>query len=287
MNRLRLFYALLKSAARGASEDKVPMMGAALAYYAVFSIAPLLVISLGVAGLVFGDRSSDEIFSMILGLVGPNGASAVEAMVAGASRQPRAGVIATVLGIIMLMAGASGVFQQLQEALKVIWKVSPKTMAGWRRWPRQRLLSWGMVIVIALVLLASMIASVALAAMGKFMGGSMPGGQALWQAVNFAVSAALSGFFFAAIFKVLPDAPLRWRDALVGGFFTAVLFSFGKFGIGMYLGRSGVSSAYGAAGSLIVILLWVFYTAQILLFGAEFTRAYAARRRLTEAAAEG
>jgi membrane protein len=268
---------VLKEAVSGVTRDRVPMMGAALAYYTVFSIAPLLVIATGVAGLVFGQRGSAEIMDAVGGVVGPNGAKAIESLVQGAAAKPQAGLVATVAGVVALILGASGVFGQLQEALNVIWKVELRPDAGWGLTLRRRLLSFGMVGVIAFLLLASLLVSAALSAAGKYLHGALPGGELPWQAANALVSFLVITVMFALIYKVLPDARLPWRGALRGGLWTSLLFSIGKLGIGLYLGRSGVASAYGAAGSLVVLLMWVYYSSQIVLFGAELTRAYAVR----------
>lgn len=274
MNPTTSAVSLIKAAARGASEDKVPMMGAALAYYTAFSIAPLLVIAIGVVGIVFGASGGEGVFESVRGLVGEKAAHAVRLMVEGASSRPRAGVVATALGLATLLLGASGVFGQLQEALNVIWKAKLRPDAGWGFTLRRRLLSFGMVGVIAFLLLVSLVVSAGIAAAGKLFSGILPGGEAVWQAANLAVSLGVTSALFALIFKALPDVRLAWRDALVGGFFTSVLFNLGQFAIGLYLGKSGVASAYGAAGSVIVLLLWVYYSSQIVLFGAELTRAY-------------
>ena len=271
------FFGLLKTAATGMANDKVPTMGAAIAYYTAFSIAPLLVITLAVVGLVVGKGGSKEIFDTIGGMVGENGAKAIQGMVKGAAQQPHASMIATMIGIITLIAGASGIFTQLQESLNMIWKVAKKPSAGIWSTLQQRLLSFGMVGVIAFLLLVSLLASAGLSAAGRVLGGSLPGSAFLWQLLDFAISIGVTSLLFALIFKVLPDVKLSWRDGLIGGLFTAVLFTIGKFAIGAYLGHSSVASSYGAAGSLIVVLLWVFYTSQLVLFGAEFTQAYATR----------
>jgi len=277
MGTVKSAFALIKAAARGAAEDKVPMMGAALAYYTAFSIAPLIVISIGVAGIVFGERGGGGVFEAIRGIVGDTGARAVQSMVEGAASQPRTGAIATAVGIVTLLVGASGVFGQLQEALNMIWKVTLKPTAGWALTLRRRLLSFGMVGVIAFLLLVSLIVSAGLAAAGTLFVGALPGGEAVWQAVNALVSLGVISALFAMIFKVLPDVRLPWRVAWIGGFWTSLLFTAGKLAIGLYLGKSGVASTYGAAGSLIVLLVWVYYSSQILLFGAELTRAYVER----------
>ena len=275
--RLRSAYSLLKTAGERAVDDKVPTMGAALAYYTLFSIAPLLVIALGVIGMVFGKKGDLEIYGTIGGMVGENGAAAIEAMVRGAAARPHGGLIATVIGVAVLIVGASGIFAQLQESLNMIWKVAKKPSAGLWSTIRQRLLSFAMVGVISFLLLVSLLANAAISAAGRFAGGILPGGAALWRLADFSASLAVAAVLFALIFKVLPDVRITWRESLAGGLFTAVLFTLGKFVIGAYLGHSGVASAYGAAGSLIVVLLWVYYNSQLVLFGAEFTQAYATR----------
>ncbi len=271
------FFESLKTAGKAYSDDKVPMMGAALAYYTAFAIAPLLVIALGAVGVFFGTDGERKIFGAISGMVGANGASAIEGMVRGALQHPQGGRIATLIGTVTLVAGALGVFCQLQESLNLIWKVTTRPRAGVWSTMRLRLFSFGMVGVIAFLLLVSLLASAGIAAAGNAVSGLLTGGAWLWRGFDFTLSVALTTVLFAAIFKVLPDAEISWSEGLVGGLFTAVLFTIGKSVIGAYLGRSGVASAYGAAGSLIVVLLWVFYNSQLVLFGAEFARAYSAR----------
>jgi membrane protein len=269
---------LVRDAAHGAAEDKVPMMGAALAYYTALSIAPLLVIVIAVAGAVFGPEGGPAVFETVRGVVGDDAAQAIRTMVEGAASRPHAGSVAGLLGVAAMIAGASGVFGQLQESLNLIWKAALRPDAGWALTLRRRLLSFGMIGVISFLLLVSLIVSAALSAAGKWFGSVLPGGETIWQAVNMVVSLAVIAGLFALIFKVLPDVRLPWRDVLIGGFWTSLFFAFGKLAIGLYLGRSGVSTAYGAAGSVIALLLWVYYSAQIVLFGAELTRAYAEYR---------
>lgn len=274
--KAREYFGLLKDSGMRMSEDQVPMMGAALAYYMMFSIAPLLVIAIGAAGIVFGKKAAPEVFQSIQGLLGPKGASAISSMVTAASAKPNSGILATIIGFVTLIAGASGVFSQLQQSLDIIWRVAAKPGATWRVMLRQRLFSLGMIAVIGLLLLVSLVVSAAISAAGH-MGGGLPGAKIVWSAVNFIVSLAIISGLFAAVLKILPDVQLRWRDVAVGSVFTGVLFVIGKALIGAYIGRTGVSSSYGAAGSLIVVLLWVFYASQILFFGAEFTRAWVTR----------
>ena len=275
MRSLRLALPVVKTALRASAEDRLPMMGAALAYYTIFSIAPLLVISMGLAGVFFGESGGREILDAIAGVAGNRGAQAIVAMVESAASRPHAGLVATVIGVVTLLIGASGVFGQLQESLNVIWRVHPAPRTPWSVTIRRRLLSFGMVGVIAFILLASLLVTAGLTAAGKWVQGSLPGGSAPWQAVNALVSLLVVTFLFALIYKVLPDARMPWRDALRGGFWTSALFTAGKHAIGLYLGSTGIASTYGAAGSVVVLLLWVYYSAQIVLFGAELTRAYA------------
>ncbi len=275
--RIKSIFELFKDAGSGVANDRVAMMGAALAYYTMFSIAPLLVIALGVVGMVFGEKGDAQIFSAIGGLMGENGAMTIRGMVRGAVENPREGMIAALIGCVTLVLGASGVFLQLQESLNIIWKVVKKPGAG--VWPivRRRLLSFAMVGVIAFMLLVSLLASAGISAASHAVGVLLPGGTLLWKAVNVVISIAVIAMLFALIFKVLPDVSITWRESFFGGVFTSLLFAIGKSAVAAYLGHSGVASTYGAAGSLIVVLLWVYYNSQLVLFGAEFTRAYAAR----------
>ncbi|HXT02374.1 MAG TPA: YihY/virulence factor BrkB family protein [Elusimicrobiota bacterium] len=284
--KFREYLGLLKDSGMRMSEDQVPMMGAALAYYMMFSIAPLLVIAIGAAGIVFGKKAASEVFQSIQGLLGAKGAAAINSMVTSAAAKPNSGVIATVIGFVTLAAGASGVFSQLQQSLDIIWRVAAKPGATWRVMVRQRLFSLGMIAVIGLLLLVSLVVSAAISAAGT-LGAGLPGAKIVWSAVNFIVSLAIISGLFAAVLKILPDVRLRWRDVAVGAVFTGVLFVIGKALIGAYIGRSGVSSSYGAAGSLIIVLLWVFYSSQILFFGAEFTRAWVTRGGRSPAPKEG
>lgn len=275
MKSLRRALPVLKAALKASSDDRVPMMGAALAYYAVFSIAPLLVILMGVAGMVFGARGGAEIMDILGGLAGESASEAIHTMVQSLASRPRAGFIATVLGVITMLIGASGIFRQLQRSLNVIWKARPPENAPWTATLRRRLLSFVMVGMLAFILLASLITSALLSAAGKFLAGALPGGETPWQILDALISLAVVGALFAALFKTLPDTGLSWRVAALGGFWTSILFTIGKFALGVYLGRASVASTYGAAGSVIALLLWIYYTAQIVLFGAELTYAYA------------
>lgn len=259
------------------SDDKVPRLGAALAYYTIFSIAPLLLIVVAVAGIWFGRSAAQEqILAQVSGLVGDNGAQMLGSMLQAADK-PHSGMLATVIGIATLLFGATGVFVQLQDALNTIWGVTPKPGRGVMGFIRHRLLSLAMVFGIGFLLLVSLVISAGLSAAGKWMADSLPGGDGLWHALNFLISFALIALLFTLMFKYLPDVKIAWRDVWLGGVVTALLFTLGKFALGMYLGRSSVSGAYGAAGSLIVVLLWIYYSTQILFLGAEFTQVYANR----------
>jgi membrane protein len=259
------------------NDDKASRLAAALAYYAVFSLAPLLVITIGVAGLVFGeDAAQGEIVAQLGGLIGVKGAALVEEMIA-ASRQESAGIAATALGIAVLLFGASGVFGQLQDALDTIWEVKPKPGRGWRGLVRDRFLSFTMVLGTGFLLLTSLTLSAVLTAVGTYLEGLLPFSEAWLQIMNLVGSFALVTFLFALIFKVVPDATIAWRDVWIGAALTSLLFSLGKFLIGLYLGKSSMASTFGAAASLAILLVWVYYSAQILFLGAEFTQVYARR----------
>jgi membrane protein len=259
-------------------EDQAPTLGAALAYYTVFSLAPLLIISISIAGLVFGKEAAQgQIFDQLRGLLGDESGRAMEVMVQNASAEPATGLVATLLGFVTLLFGASGVFAQLQMSLNMIWGVQPKSGRGILGIIQDRILSFGFILVVGFLLLVSLLLTAAIAFVGHRFGEMVPGMEALAQILNSIFSLAVIALLFAMIFKFLPDAKIAWRDVWIGAFITAALFTLGKFALGLYLGRSGVASSYGAAGSLIVLLLWVFYSSQIVFFGAEFTQVYANR----------
>ncbi len=268
-------WTVLKDAFAGFSEDKVLTLGAALAYYTTFSIAPLLIIAIAVAAKFFdAEASRTQIFNQLGGLIGPTGAQTIQGIVENASCETTTGIVSTIISVIVLLAGASGVFGQLQDSLNIIWRVQPVPGRSMATIFRQRLLSLSMVMVIAFLLLVSLMVSTVLSALGKYFSGMFGGETQLLQFVNFVVSFGVVTLLFAAIFKVLPDVHLGWGDVWRGALITSLLFTLGKFLIGMYLGRGSVTSAYGAAGSLIGILVWVYYSSVILFFGAEITRAY-------------
>jgi membrane protein len=256
-------------------DDDCTSMAAALAYYATFSLAPLLLIVISIVGLIFGRQAvQHQIQSQIQGLIGPGPASQVGAMVQNAGRHASAGILGAVLGIIALLFGATGVLVQLQSSLDRIWRVKPDPKAGdIKNFIGQRILSLGMIIAIAFLLVISLAVSAALSAFGGFVSDYLPHGFSgpLLQAIGFLVSLVIIALMFASMFNYLPDARVLWPDVWTGAVITAILFTIGKFLIGLYLGNSGLASAYGAAGSLVLIVLWIYYSSMIFLFGAEFT----------------
>jgi membrane protein len=260
--------------------DQAPSKGAALAYYSMFSIAPLLFLIISIAGLVYGpDAVRGMVFDQIASLMGQNGAEAVEEMLANVS-EPKTGAWATVVSIAVLLFGASTVFGQLQTALDTIWRVpeaekqTDKESGIWT-FIRSRLLTFGMVLGLAFLVTVSLILSSALSALGKWWGPMFGQWEAIAYGLDIVVNFGVLTVVFAAIYKLMPRAHIEWRDVWVGGFATAVLFAIGKFLIGLYLGKSDVGSSFGAFGSLVIVMVWVYYSAQIFLLGAEFTWAYA------------
>jgi membrane protein len=264
---------LVKSTASEWVADNCMRLGASLAFYTMLSIAPLLVIVTAIAGFVFGpDAARGGLVHELTELVGPEAAQALQTMLAHAY-QPTAGVIATVIGVTILVLGAVGVFVELQDALNFIWGAQSQAPSGLWGFIRTRLLSFLMILVIGFLLLASLVVSTALTALGNYLGGHDP--TLLFQVINQAVSLGVTALLFALIFKFLPDVHVAWRDVWIGALLTAGLFTLGKYLIGLYLGSTGVASTYGAVGSLAVLLIWVYYSGQILYFGAEFTQVYA------------
>ncbi|MDX2229573.1 MAG: YihY/virulence factor BrkB family protein [Leptolyngbyaceae cyanobacterium bins.349] len=267
---------LLQQTFQAWQEDKVPVWAAALAYYTAFSLAPLLVIAIAIAGAVFGEEAvRGEIVGQIRGLVGQQGAEAIQAMLQNTQKPGSGGVLATVVGIGALLLGASGVFGQLQDALNAMWNVQPKPGRGMRFFIQNRFMSFAMVLVIGFLLLVSLLLSAGLAAFSAFVGHLLPNLVIVGQLLNFLISFAVIVLLFALIYKVMPDVKVPWRYIWTGAIVAALLFNIGKFLIGVYLGSGSVSSTYSAAASLGIILLWVYYSAQILLFGAEFVKVYA------------
>jgi len=272
---LSSIWSLFKEAGKEWLEDKAPRLAAALAYYAIFSLAPLIVIVIGIVGLIFGQEAAEgQLVGQLENLIGPEGERAILAMVESASR-PGSGVVGTVLGLVMLLVGATGLFGQLQDALNTIWEVQPKPGRGLWALVRDRFLSFSLILGTAFLLLISLVVSAGLAALAQLFGawGTSIAGHALDLVVNLVVISLL----IAMIFRFLPDAEIAWRDVWLGALVTTVLFLVGKLLIGLYLGHSGIGSGYGAAGSLAVLLVWLYYSSQIFLFGAELTQTYANR----------
>ncbi|MEO8070802.1 MAG: YihY/virulence factor BrkB family protein [Acidobacteriota bacterium] len=269
---------LTKESATAWMDDYAPSMGAALAYYTIFSLAPMLIIVIAVAGLVFGaDAARGEIVSQLGGLLGTEGAIAVQELLKSAS-QPAASIGASILGLIALLLGATSVFAELQSDLDRIWRapVAIKTNGVWNLL-RSRLLSFGMVLAIGFLLLVSLVVSAALSAAGKWWAPTFVGFVWLLQAVNLLVSFGITTVLFALIYKILPRVRVAWRDVWVGATATSLLFITGKFAIGLYLGVGAIASPFGAAGSLVVMLVWVYYSTQVFLLGAEFTWVFSHR----------
>jgi membrane protein len=271
---MKRYIDLFKGAWTEFSDDKAQRLAAALAYYTIFSIAPMLLIAIAIAGLVFGkSQAQAQIIGELRGLFGDAGGKAIEDMLANAAK-PKTGTIAIVIGFVTLLFGAAGVFGQLKEALNTIWNVEERKTGGIAQLIKQRFLSFAMVLGVGFLLLVSLVLDAAVSSMGKFAQNHLPGGEALWQVLQLGVSFVVVALLFAMIFRFLPDVRVEWRDVWFGAIFTAFLFVVGKFGLGLWLGKKSTASPYGAAGSLVVLLLWIFWSANILFFGAEFTQVY-------------
>ncbi len=274
--RPSVLWSLVKSAASSWIDDYAPSMGAALSYYTLFSIAPLLLIVISIAGLIFGqDAARGEIFGQLQGLMGAESALAIQGLLSSVS-QPGKSVAATVIGIVMVLVGATTVFSELQDAMDRIWRAParPKT-SGIMSLLRSRLLAFGIIFGIGFLLIVSLVLSAALAALAKWWSPLFGAWQTVAEAINFLLSFILITIAFAMIYKVIPRVRVKWNDVWIGAVVTALLFTIGKFLIGLYIGKTGVASGFGAAGSLVVVLIWVYYSAQIFLLGAEFTWVYA------------
>ena len=289
---------LFRKAGAAWIDDFAPSMGAAISYYTVFSLAPLLVIVIAIAGAVFGREAvTCQIVAQLAGLIGKNGAEVVQGLVASASDTDK-GLVAGLISVVILLIGATTVFAELQSALDRIWHVpveqKPKGISALLR---TRLVSFGLILGVAFLLMVSLSVSAGIAAFGTWAGGLMPGWELLLHALNMAISVSISTLLFAMIYKLMPSTHIAWRDVWIGAGVTAVLFEVGKLLIGLYLGKSGVTESFAAAGSLVVLLAWVYYAAQVFLLGAEFTKVYAdehgslagakAMDKTAETAAEG
>jgi membrane protein len=273
-------WAMITHAFEAWNDDYAPSMGAALAYYTIFSLAPLLIVVIAIAGLIFGaDAARGEIVGQIQGMVGQQGAEAIQTLLASANTPSRS-LMASIIGIATLLLGATSVFGELQTSLDRIWRApaldQPQGLWGL---VRSRLLSFGMVVAMGFLLLVSLVVSAALSAVNGWGNTIFPAWGTLLQILNLAVSFGVTTLVFAMMYRILPRVHIAWGDVWIGALATAVLFTVGKYLIGLYIGRAGISSGFGAAGSLIVILVWVYYSAQIFLLGAEFTWVYAQRRQ--------
>jgi membrane protein len=272
----KTIWPLLKDTVLAFIEDEALSRGAAIAFYTVTSIAPILLIVIAIAGLAFGrEAAQGAITAQIGGLMGQQTAEVLQSAVASASGKS-SGILATIIGIVTVVATASGVFGEMQSALNAFWKAKPQggTVS---RLVRARAASLGLVAALGFLLLVSLVVSAALTAFGNYLNSILPFGKVIVEALNALVSLVLISILFAAIYRILPDLPIDWRDVIVGAIVTAALFTIGKSLIGWYIGSSAVASSYGAAGALIILLLWVYYSAQIFLLGAEFTKVYANR----------
>ncbi|MEJ8825076.1 YihY/virulence factor BrkB family protein [Variovorax humicola] len=273
---LKHLYNLCRDAVMAWVDDFAPSMGAAISYYTIFSLAPLLVIVIAITGAIFGrDAAQAQIVAQIGGLVGQDGAAAVQAILHAAADTDK-GLVAGAVSVVVLLVGATTVFAELQSALDRIWHVPEKEKpSGVWAVLRARVLSFGLILGVAFLLIVSLLVSAALAAFDNWFGGLMPGWEVLMQALNLLISFGIVTLLFAMIYKLMPTARIAWRDVWIGAGVTALLFELGKLLIGLYLGKSGVTQAFAAAGSLVVLVAWVYYAAQIFLLGAEFTKVYA------------
>lgn len=255
-------------------------LGASLAFYTLFSITPLLLVAVSIGGLVFGRKMAEgHVVDQIRGLVGPQGAAGVSALLAGTQKTTH-GIIATVIGLVTLLFGASGVLLELRGALNIIWEVPARETSGLRtvlQIVRERLFSFALVLAVGFLLLVSLIVNAYIAAIGKYFGGLLPAPEILLQLGNALLSFAIVTAMFAAIYKIMPETPIEWRDVVFGSAVTAGLFTLGKFLIGIYLGKASFASTYGAAASVVILIAWVYYSGQVFFLGAEFTRIYAIR----------
>jgi membrane protein len=271
----RQVFGLLRRTVTAWLDDDAPSLGAALAYYTMFSLAPLLLIVVSVAGLVFGaEAARGEVFGQIRGLVGDDGAAAIQSLLDSVD-SPSGGTLATLAGVGLMLFGATTVFGELQDALDRIWRAPQRPAGGWWSWLRARLLSFGLILGLGFLLMVSLLLSAGIAAAEKWWAPMFGDWELLARSINAVVGFGLVTVLFAAIYKIMPRVRIDWADVWVGAIVTAVLFSIGRVLIGLYIGRSAVASGFGAAGSLVVVLVWVYYSAQVFLLGAEFTWVYA------------
>jgi membrane protein len=277
--KLKVLWELLKETYEEWSNDNALRLGAALSYYMIFSLPPVLLIVIALAGFIFGeDAARGRIVEEIQGLIGRSGAEGVETMIRNAYK-PEAGIIATIVGVVTLIVASTGVFAELQDALNTVWNVKPAEGRGIMDILRVRMFSFIMIVGIGFLLLVSLVLSAGISALNDYVLQYQAEllSKSLLQVINIVISLAISTGLFAMIYKLLPDVRIAWKDVWLGAFFTSLLFTIGKFAIGLYLGNSDVGSSYGAAGSMAIILFWVYYSSQILFFGAEFTQVYSRR----------
>lgn len=268
---------LLKATVVEWIDDNAARVAASLAFYTLLSMAPLVLLSVALIGALMGETDAQaRILGTVESVVGPQAAGALSAVV-GSAHKSDSGFMSSVIGVVVLLVGASGVFGELQYALDTIWGVKPKPNRGIMGVLKDRLFSFSMVIGVAFVLLVSLVISTVLSGMGRVVSDQLPGGAVVWQCVNLTISLGVITVLFAIIFKVVPDIEIRWRDVWFGAFVTAVLFSAGKYVLGLYLGTSSVASSYGAAGSVVALVVWVYYSSQLVFLGAEFTQVFARR----------
>lgn len=276
MRRLKRFFAVIKDSASGFVEDNAFKLSASLSYYTVFSMGPLLIIIISLAGIFYGQEAvQGEIYEEIGGMVGSGAAKQIQDIISNI-QQTEQGLMGAVIGIALLVVGATGVFVEMQSSINYIWSVRAKPKKGWLRLLTNRLLSFSLIVSMGFILLVSLILSALLDVLsGRLMAYFEDVTVFFFNALNLAMVIVVIAALFSVIFKVLPDAHIRWKDAFIGAVFTSVLFLLGKFGISFYLGQSNLGTTYGAASSIVVILTWVYYSALILYFGAEFTKVYA------------
>jgi len=275
LKQAKSVWKLVKETAGAWDDDNVSRLAASLAYYTLLSIAPLVILSVAVAGLAFGQEAARQhIGGQLGGIVGVGAGTALQS-IAKDAHTSGTGVFSVLAGLAVLLFGASAVFGELQAALNTVWEVAPRPGRGLWGLVKDRFFSFALVLGVAFLLLVSLVLSAALTWVGRVFSASLPGGAELWIALNFAISFGIVTLLFALLFKAIPDVKIKWHDVWVGAVVTAGLFTLGKSLLGLYLGSTGVSSAYGAAGSIVVLVIWVYYSAQIVLVGAEFTRVYA------------
>jgi membrane protein len=268
---------MTKDTISGFMEDNCLSRGASIAYFTIFSLAPILLVVIAIAGFVFGqDAARGVLFGKLKGMLGPDAAGLVQSMIQSAANK-KSGIIATCVSVVILLVTASGVFGELQASLNAIWKADPSAHSTVTRLIKARAQSLGLIVTLGFLLLVTLAISAAIAAAWHRIDQVVPGASFFLHLINIAISFAITTVLFGAVYKVLPDKRIEWRDVFIGSVFTAFLYTIGKTGIALYIGSSSVGSSYGAASALVVLLLWVYYSAQIFLLGAEFTKVYAYR----------